>query len=179
MKKILYYKHWQLFLLIIICGAWVSPSPLRQIVNSVSIATFLAWIYSIGIYGQDRISELGLKIMNFKLFKTNMIIVAILCLIGLVYSAIAKETIDTASSRFGLEDIILSIASFYFVFAFFHSILFVCKTIAKVEYRREVSFSDYFDYFFFMVSVIVGIWVLQPKVNRLIASKEETLYEND
>ncbi|HWI89913.1 MAG TPA: hypothetical protein VNT20_01510 [Flavisolibacter sp.] len=179
MKRLLYFKHWQLFLLIVICGAWVSPSPLRELINSVAITTFLAWIYSIGFYGQDRIVELGLKSMNLKLFKTNVIIVAIMCLIGLVYSVIANETNDVASSGFGLADILLLIASFYFVFTFFYSILFVCKTIAKVEYRREVSFSDYFDYFFFMVSVIVGIWVLQPKVNRLIASKEETLYEND
>jgi hypothetical protein len=175
MKWLLHLKHWQLFLLIVICGAWVSPSPLREIVNSVSVITLFSWIYSIGVYGQDRIAEMGLKIMNLKLFKTNMVIVGISCVVVLVHSAITKEPSET-SSAFGFTDIIFSVVAFYFVFAIFHTIFFVCKTIAKVEYRREVRFSDYFDYFFFMASVIIGIWVLQPKVNRLIAPKEEVMY---
>ena len=118
MKRLLYFKHWQLFLLIVICGAWVSPSPLRQIINSISIITLLSWIYSIGVYGQDKVAELGLKTMNIKLFKTNMIVVTILCLIGLIYSAITKES-NEASSQFGLEDVIISVAGLYFVFSFF------------------------------------------------------------
>jgi hypothetical protein len=176
MKKLLFFKHWKLFLLIVICGAWVSPSPLKEIINSVSIITLLSWIYSIGVYGQDRIAELGLKTMNLKLFKTNLIIVSILCFIGLVYSAITKETSEVTNT-FGVMDIIVSVVGLYFVSAFFQAIIFACKTIAKVEYRREVSFSDYFDYFFLMICFVIGIWILQPKVNRLIAPKEEVAFE--
>jgi nitrate reductase gamma subunit len=93
-----------------------------------------------------------------------------------VYSAITKETSEVTNT-FGVMDIIVSVVGLYFVSAFFQAIIFACKTIAKVEYRREVSFSDYFDYFFLMICFVIGIWILQPKVNRLIAPKEEVAFE--
>src|SRR5579863_8477587 len=87
MKKLLSAKDWLLFILIFICGAWVSPSPLREIINSVGVMTFSLWIYAIGVYGQYRITELGLKMMNIKLFKANVIFVVAFWFIALIYFA--------------------------------------------------------------------------------------------
>jgi hypothetical protein len=176
MKKLLSFKHWQLFLLIFICGAWTSPSPLKEIINGVAVVTFTLWIYAIGVYGQDRIVELGLKPMNLKLFKTNVVIVGAFFFVGLLFSAIQGEVSQTTSDTFELKDILYSIGGLYLVFALVQTIVFVCKTIAKLEFRREVSFGDYFNNLLLMFFFFVGIWFLQPKINRLIAAEEKVAF---
>ena len=174
MKKILSFKHWQLFLLIVICGAWTSPSPLKEVIHTVSIVTFTIWIYAIGTYGQDRIGRLGLKPMNVKLFKANVIIVGALFLILLFNSAMQEkgsESID-ATNNFDLKDIIFILLGIYVLFAFFHPILFVCKTIAKIELQREVSVGDYFTNLILMFFFFIGVWILQPRITRLIITND-------
>jgi hypothetical protein len=172
MKKLLFYKHWQLFLLIFICGAWISPSPVQEIINGVSVVTFTLWIYAIGVYGQERIAELGLKSMNLKLFKVNVIIVGTFFLVGLVYSAIKGEVNQATTSTLESKSIPYIASGLYLTFAMIQTIIFACKTIAKLEYKREVSFGDYFNKLLLMFFFFVGIWFLQPKVNRLIATGE-------
>jgi nitrate reductase gamma subunit len=176
MKKLLSFKHWQLFLLIFICGAWTSPSPLNEIINSVAVVTFTLWVYAIGVYGQEQIAELGLKPMNLKLFKTNLLIVGVFFLVGLAFSAIQGEVNQTTTDTFELKDIIYTVGGLYLAFAMVQTIIFACKTIAKLEYRREVSFGDYFNNLLLMFFFFVGIWFLQPKVNRLIMTEEEVRY---
>jgi hypothetical protein len=176
MKKLLSFKHWQLFLLIFICGAWTSPSPLKEIINGVAVVTFTLWIYAVGVYAQDRIAELGLKPMNLKLFKANVIIVSAVLFIALLFSAIQGEVQQTASDTFDVKDILYTIGGLYFAFAMVQTVIFACKTIAKIEYRREVAFGDYFNNLLLMFFFFVGIWFLQPKINKLIAPEEEVAF---
>lgn len=173
MKKLLSYKHWQLFLLILICGAWTSPSPLKEIIHSVAVVTFTLWIYAIGVYGQERIAALGLKPMNIKLFKPNVIIVGVFFLVGLAVSAFQGDVDQTTTDTEGVEDIVYAVGMLYIGFAMVQTVFFACKTIAKVEYRREVSFGDYINNVFMIFFFVFGIWFLQPKVNRLIAEEEQ------
>ena len=172
MKKLLSFKHWQLFLLIFICSAWTSPSPLKEVINSVAVVTFTLWIYAIGVHGQERIVELCLKSMNIKLFKINLIIIGSFFLLGLIFSATQGEVNQTTTDTFELMDVIYAVGGLYLVFAIVQTIVFACKTIVKLELRREVSFGDYLNNLLLMLFFVVGIWFLQPKVNRLIAAEE-------
>lgn len=174
MTKLLSLKHWQLFLLIVICGAWTSPSPLKEIINSVALVSFTSWVYAIGVYGQSRIAELGLMVMNVKLFKVNVLISGVLWLILLICAATQGQDIgaNEPSGTIRIKDILFILPGFYFFFAFVQTIIFACKTIAKIELRREVSFGDYFTNLLLMVFFFIGVWILQPKINRLIATKE-------
>ncbi|GAB4092818.1 hypothetical protein [Flaviaesturariibacter terrae] len=176
MKKLLSYKHWQLFLLVAVCGAWTSPSPLKEIVNSVAVITFTLWIYAIGVYGQERIAALGLKPMNLRLFKTNVVVTGSFFLLGLAFSIIQGEVDPATTDTIDLADIIYIAGGFYVVFAMLQATLFACKTLAKLEYKREVTFGDYFNNLLLVFFFFVGVWFLQPKVNRLIATKEEVAY---
>ena len=137
--------------------------------------TFTLWIYAIGTFGQERISELGLRTMNVKLFKVNVIVLGALFLFILFLSATQQDAVlaNKATDTFEPKDIINIIAGAYFVFAVFQTIIFTCKTIAKIELRREVSSSDYFTNLLLMFFFFIGIWILQPKINRLIVTKGE------
>jgi hypothetical protein len=169
MKRILSFKHWQLFILIFIAGAWVSPSPLKEIVHSISIVSFSIWIYSIGVYGHDRIQQLGLPAMNLKLFKVNALLVPVLLFVALFF--VAKQTEDTNATS-NLLTIIFTPITLYLFFAIFQTVIFACKTLATLELKREVIFSDYSTNLLLMIFIFVGVWILQPKITRLIADND-------
>jgi hypothetical protein len=173
MKKLLSYKHWQLFLLIFICGAWTSPSPLKEIINGIAVVTFTLWIYAIGIYGHKRIVALGLKHMNLRLFKINTIIVGCFLVVGLTWSATGGEE-GYRSETIGAGDVLASLVGVYLVFAMVQTVVFACKILAKLDHRRDVSFGDYFNNLLLLFFFFIGIWWLQPKVNRLIGEGGET-----
>ena len=160
MKKLLSFKHWQLFLLIFICGAWTSQSPLREIINAIAVVTFTLWVYAIGVYGQERIEDLRLKPMNLNLFKINVFIVGSFFLVGLFLSATIGEVNPATTGTFDLKLILKTIGGLYLTFAMVHTIIFTCKTIAKIEYGREVSFGDYLNNCILMLFFFIGIWFL-------------------
>lgn len=167
MKRILKLKHWQLFVLIVLTGAWTSPSPLKEIINSIGLFTFVIWIYAIGFYGQEKLESLKLPTLNTKLFKINIILFPILLIIYLFLSP--EQTADNTQTEFDTRTILLIPITFYMFFALFQTIIFACKTLAILELKREVKFSDYLLNFILILFLIIGIWILQPKVTKLIA----------
>lgn len=168
MKSILTFRHWQLFLLIVILGAWTSPSPLKEIINSIAMLTFTIWIYSIGIQGQAIVSEMKLQNLNIKLFKTNIYLIPFLYILFLFMAPS-----DTSEEpEFDFQLLFTMIVALYLLFAMLQTVVFACKTIATIELKREVSFGDYFVNLLLVFFLIIGIWILQPKVTRLIADNE-------
>lgn len=54
------------------------------------------------------------------------------------------------------------------MFCIFYSLYFVAKTFKTVELQREVSFSDFVGEFFLIWFYPIGIWFIQPKINKMI-----------
>jgi|SRR5690554_5546510 len=170
MKNILKLKHWQLFILIILTGAWTSPSPLKEIINSIGLFTFVIWIYAIGYYGQEKLKSLKLPTLNTKLFNINIVLFPILLIIYLFLSP--ELTADNIQTEFDTRTILLIPITLYLFFALFQTIVFACKTLAMIELKREVTFSDYLLNFILTLFLMIGIWILQPEITKLIAENE-------
>lgn len=156
--------------MIVLTGAWTSPSPLEEIINSIALVTFLIWIYSIGIYGQAKLKSLNLPTLNTKFFKINIVLFPILLIISFLLSP--EQTTENTQAEFNTQTILLIPISIYMFFAFFQTIIFSCKTLAMIELKREVKFSDYFVNLILILFFIIGIWILQPKITKLIAETE-------
>ena len=170
MKKILKFKHWQLFILIVLTAGWTSPSPLQEIIRFVGLITFLIWTYAIGIYGQEKLESLKLPTLNTKLFKINIILFPILLIVSFLLSP--EQTAENTQAEFNAQTILLIPISLYMFFALFQTIVFSCKTFAMIELKREVKFSDYLVNLILMLFFIIGVWILQPKITKLIAETE-------
>jgi hypothetical protein len=54
------------------------------------------------------------------------------------------------------------------MFGIFYSLYFVAKTIKTVELQTKVSFSDFAGEFLLIWFFPIGIWVVQPKINKMI-----------
>ncbi|WP_101311729.1 hypothetical protein [Labilibaculum manganireducens] len=67
----------------------------------------------------------------------------------------------------GLVGIIVPLHLFS-MFCIFYCLYFVAKTFKTVELQREVSFFDFAGEFFMIWFFPIGIWIVQPKVNKMI-----------
>ncbi len=172
MKRILTFKHWQLFLLTVLPGMWTSPSPIMEIINSFAIVVFSIWIYAVGFHGQERAAALGLPTLSLRLFKVNTALLPVLTITMLVI--LPKYLDKNSSNEISAQTALLLPLAFYLFFAGFHTIYFAGKTLATLELKREVHFGDYFLNSFLIVVFIIGVWILQPKATRLISDNIST-----
>jgi len=54
------------------------------------------------------------------------------------------------------------------MFCLFYCLYFVAKTLKTVELQREVSFNDFIAEFFLTWFFPIGVWILQPRINKMI-----------
>lgn len=159
MRRILSLKHWQLFLLFL-TGFWVSPGPLKEIINSIAIITFLVWIYSIVIFGKEKATTSGVSYpLNITFFKLNIL------LIILFYPIVLFDPIS--GPEINLLTVIFALSGCYILFGILYATTAAAKTIESLEQKRNVPFSDYFLTFILILFSVIGVWIIQPKVNKI------------
>jgi len=61
------------------------------------------------------------------------------------------------------------------MFCIFYCLYFVAKTIKTVELQREVTFSDFIGEFFLVWFHLIGVWILQPRINKFVQNNDENL----
>lgn len=151
---------------------------------------FFGWIWSVVIGLQAKVPEEAK--MNLKRFKVFFFI-PLIYLIGFSFfiSSIMMNVTDVAiNNRMGVPtepDIALIGGLVVFIvplhlfsmFCIFHSFYYVAKTLKSVELQKSVEFSDYAGEFFLTWFFMIGVWILQPKINKLVNSEESTSYTND
>ncbi|WP_373551080.1 hypothetical protein [Haliscomenobacter sp.] len=70
--------------------------------------------------------------------------------------------------------LLLPEASISFIF---YCIYHVAKTIKTVELQRKVTFSDFIAEFFLVWFFPIGVWILQPTINKLAAKDDDDFNE--
>lgn len=127
---------------------------------------FFGWFWSIAIGLQKNIPvEIEMKVKRFKvLFIIPLVYtVVFMVFIGGLFSGIF--TYGFSNSTWFL--VIILPLHLFSIFCIFHTIYFVAKTIRTAELQRVVTFGDFAGEFFLLWFYIIGIWIIQPKVNRL------------
>jgi hypothetical protein len=196
--KFLKAKHWQLFILIIgipiVCQIismiimfnidavneptvfTFLPFILMMPVMFIGIFSMLGWQYAISVGLQKLIpQEAKMNVKRFKFFFffpfVYMLFVGLLVAFGMII--FSKIQIEPAIIIVAV--LIIIPCHLFAIFCMFYVLYFLAKTIKTAELQRETKFDDYAGEFFLMWFYPVGIWILQPKVNKLaegIVSKE-------
>ena len=125
---------------------------------------FFGWFWSIAIGLQKNIPvEIEMKVKRFKaLFIIPLVYtIAFMMLIGGLFSGMF--TYGFSNSTWFL--VIILPLHLFSMFCIFHTIYFVAKTIRTAELQRVVTFGDFAGEFFLLWFYIIGIWIIQPKVN--------------
>lgn len=130
------------------------------LVGLIAMGTLLGWMYSVAMGLQSKVPDgVKLNVKRFKIFFWTPVVY--FGLIILFILAIANENPPHPAIFAFIVPMHL-----FSVFCMFYIINFVAKTIKTVELQRQVTFSDFVAEFFLMWFYIIGIWILQPRVNR-------------
>lgn len=168
-------KHWQLFLLLM--GAMFiaqsmmvvntpapgSPAAFQKIVARFFVVMiffmgfFLAWLWALGRF-LSSLAPPDLR-LNVTWFKLSLIY-------PLGYIVLLGIAMQRTPVQFPTWIIPLHLLA---MFCMFYNLYFVAKSLRLAELQRPSDSYDYSGPFFLLWFFPVGIWLVQPKVNRLYA----------
>ncbi|MFI5160405.1 MAG: hypothetical protein ACHQHN_03970 [Sphingobacteriales bacterium] len=203
MNLFLRAKHWQIFLLTfglpfvfqivmmvnIFSNLMVNHNPgmildyfkFFPIMMLLCVGTLFGWLWSVGMRLQKMVpATVNMKTTRFKIF-FFIPVVYILLLMGFLTFVFSSGVIFSGGQPnpeiFYLFPIIFPLHLFS-MFCIFYCIFFVAKTIKTVELQRTVVFSDFMAEFFLVWFNLIGIWILQPKINKMADGNKSDLIEN-
>ena len=181
MKIFLEWKAWQIFLLIVIFPFAIQSLIMKAFINSADVAPglllnvmplimlifigiYLLWFWSLGTELNKIVPEgIRLKASRFK-FGIKF------CAIYIV--AFQMFFIATANGNsFGVLMpiiLILHIVAMYFMF---YSIYFISKNLVAFENHENDKSPSSKGTFFLMWFFPLGIWFVQPRINKMYAAK--------
>ena len=182
MKNILKVKHWQIFMItfglpiileiILIPFLIIGNNPMVILkIMPVMMIFFLGglfvWFWAIAIDLQEKLpDDLKLKVNWFKTFLLIPIIyfVIFFIIIGTIMSGAIQNGTGPNPAIFAM------IVPFHLfaMFCIFYCLYFVSKIFKTVELQRKVTFSDFSGEFFLIWFFPVGIWIIQPKINKMV-----------
>ncbi len=176
-RSLLRARHWQIF--VVTMGAMVlgqlavvssfpaspaSPEDFQSTVRLLGIVTvvfmilFMSWFWAMGSflnplappYQRPRIG-----MFRFALIYPGLYVGVFLAVFAL---------------RSGLPALLVPFHLFA-VFCMFYNVYFVSKTLVLAETGKRVSFYDYAGSFFLLWFFPVGVWIIQPRINRLFMAR--------
>jgi hypothetical protein len=186
MDRFLKAKHWQIFMVtfgiplilelilipfIIVSNDFRSMNILFPIITLFFVGGFFGWFWSIGTGLQYKVPE-GVK-MKVKKFKTFLLIpliymVVILGFMGFSFGGAMESGQEPRGGQIGGIIGLIVLLHLFSMFCIFYCLYFVAKTFKTVELQREVTFSDFAGEFFLIWFFPIGIWIIQPKINKMI-----------
>ncbi|MEI6310940.1 MAG: hypothetical protein WCP57_01645 [Bacteroidota bacterium] len=199
---ILKAKHWQIFLLsfgiLFILEIFFMAFMFSQIMSHhemnpeiplyfifiamplfslVTISTLFAWFWSVVIGLQSKIpSEFQMPITRIKIFiilPFTYIFIIMMLVIFLMNILMSSPNANADIDHWILKSMFIIIPMHLISMAsMLHTLYYVAKTIKTVELQRKVSFSDFAGEFFLVWFFPIGIWILQPRINRWAAEIE-------
>jgi glucan phosphoethanolaminetransferase (alkaline phosphatase superfamily) len=128
---------------------------------------FFAWLYTIGTNLHPMLPEtVKLNLKRFKIF------IIIPTLYILIFVLVFIVSMSGNGSVFGIFPLIIPVHIFS-MFCIFYSLYFNAKILKSVEWQRPVTFNDYAGEFFLIWFFPIGIWFIQPRINKLFDSKAQ------
>ncbi|HBZ68109.1 MAG TPA: hypothetical protein DEO70_14845 [Bacteroidales bacterium] len=164
MKIFLKLKHWQLFLIWIfaeIIFIATSSTPIWILTTGLFGFTIIGWIYSIGkvinnLNGKNRIEN----------YKEDLWF--ILYLISVIPFGFFFRNMHSPEPMNGFLSFSAGLVGFI---SMIKLVNFSAKVLNQYESKRDLKFADYSNEFFLIVFMIIGIWIIQPKMNKIIDKK--------
>lgn len=135
---------------------------LLPILTIVFMGVLWLWFWSVATGLQSKVPEgVTMKIKKFKIF-FFIPLIYILFFVGIFM------TVITGESSIPIIFAVIFPLHIFSMFCIFYTLYFIAKTFKTVELQREVRFSDFAGEFFLIWFYPIGIWILQPKINKMV-----------
>lgn len=151
--------------------AFAGPFVFFPVMMLLMLAVFFGWFWSMGIGLHSRLpQELKISTLFFKIsiFFPFLYLTILSIGVGMMMNGLfnpgqdfySPESIATMSS-------IIGVLHLFAIVCIFYSIYFSAKTLKSVELQRKATFSDFAGEFFLIWFFPIGIWIIQPRLNKL------------
>lgn len=181
MDRVIKLKHWQAFLILMTCvvlyviaaksnvNLWgISSLELKVLSGIVGLVVFFTWILIVGLF-LNRVQD------NPHHFRKSLLIVAIVgCILG--YSDLHLQALP--SNTINILSPISFILPFLTCFGLFYTFKNVPQSLRSIEKGEKAQINDYILDSFLMFSFPIGIWFIQPRLNRIWKVNELIKSEN-
>ena len=178
MKLFLKMKAWQLFVLLfgahflMMAFGMIGGDPRRMftimpIGMLVFLAVFMGWFWTLGIYTNRWVPE---EIRpSPRRFRLGLGYAAVYMLFFLVFFIL----MSSGRGGGGLFALIFPFHIFAMV-CMFYALYFVAKNFVMAERKQEVGFYVFAAPFFLIWMYPIGVWFIQPRINRMFEEHEDT-----
>jgi hypothetical protein len=176
-------KHWQIFILIfaiplvveifgfIIAAVTRMPEFIFVVVFLVmmlAIGTQFGWFYNVGTALAQKVDgHGGINLSRFRSFSLIPAIYISALMLGMIVFGIFMLNHGRPSPFLAFLLIVIIPMHFFSIFCIFYSIWSISKSLKMVERWNHVDLGDYIGEFFLVWFLVVGIWFIQPRINRL------------
>ena len=180
MTKFLSLKHWQLFGLlfgipmvfqIITIGSVISNNDpttffyFFPIMMILVVGLFFGWFYALGTNLHKKLPPtVTMNLTRFKIF-------LLIPLVYIVFISISMAGLFSDISNGGQPNpaifALIVPLHLFSMFCIFYCLYFNAKALKTVESRKSVTFSDFSGEFFLIWFYPIGIWIIQPRINKL------------
>lgn len=169
LKFFLNAKGWQLFLLLFgsMLGApfliSVLPNPVIGIAvtSLLFMALYLGWLWAIATTANQRLDP---SLRRSTKWMGLGLVYASIYLIGAFIFLPGTSDLDQEMPGFIVPLHLLA------MFAIFYSLVFTAKQIVTLERKQPVSFFEYSGPFFLFWFFPIGVWFIQPRVNKMLGN---------
>ena len=184
MNIFLKLKHWQLFGIllgaflgvqfIISLQKWTAIFELIHLTMFVLfLGVYFCWLYTLGVNLNKKLPDmvsLNLKVFNwlslFLIVYLSFFTVFAIVVISYTMFIDGGETVILFGEYFFAFPLLLFLA-----FCFLYCSYFNAKSLKAVELQRPITFRDYAGIFLLFLLFPIGVWIIQPKVNKIFDEK--------
>jgi hypothetical protein len=146
----------------------------------IGAGSLFAWQWSVGFGLREKLPA-GVRMRHglFRIFMIVPILYFVVALSFMIYGfghftdVVRDPDMHTQGPGPGF---FISLAFFiplhlFSIFCLFYNMVFVAKTIKTVELQREATFGEYALEFVLTWFLPVGIWFLQPRINKIVRNE--------
>ncbi|MBB4035222.1 hypothetical protein GGR21_001111 [Dysgonomonas hofstadii] len=196
MKFLLKIKHWQLFcmlyimpFIIYIClivysvianintdAIFITIPVIFLVYFILYILFYFGWYYALGTNLYKKLPEnVNMSIHKFKifLFIPTIYISSIFILLSIMFYNInnIQEMNEMMLGIFPIIFLIVLPLHLFSMFCVFYCMYFISKALKSIEINNTAITEDYIGYFLMFWFIIIGIWFIQPKINRIFENE--------
>ena len=173
-------KHWHLFLIItglplviqfiqsilfVASGQdYPGTSSFLGLIVIISLLCYFLWVAAAGKKFSESPDSPPMKTQRFLI---SLWISGLCHLFLLIYFWSYPQNLNQTEKDEVIPVMVVGLIVFAALFTLFYCLSFMARAIVQLERGRRITSSEYFGEFIMAVIFPLGIWLLQPRINRL------------
>jgi hypothetical protein len=130
------------------------------------MGVFFGWLYALGANLNKKLpNAVKMSLIKFQWF--IFIPLVYMTFICVFIFGLFKHISGGGQPNLSIFAIIVPLHLFS-MYCIFYCLYFVAKSLKAVELQRTVTFDDYAGEFFLIWFFPIGVWILQPRINKIL-----------